>query len=181
MKKEEFFEILGEIDENFVQEARQPKKRPIKIKWKAWGAAAACLAVICVTIFCLFPTEQEESDIAQNCSPDAAPMICVNGSLYQQSPSQTAFSEKQEAFIYLGEIKSDINKDQTVSDGVPTQDFQANHPVVGSKVYQYGEDIVLLIDNKYWLYEWQKNPEDFDWDSLTEQEKMELDPLYNAD
>ena len=33
------------------------------------------------------------------------------------------------------------------------KNFQANHPIVGAKVYQYGNDIVVEIEGKYWLYE----------------------------
>ena len=32
--------------------------------------------------------------------------------------------------------------------------FQANqHSIVGAEIYQYGENIVVEIEGKYWLYE----------------------------
>lgn len=84
---------------------------------------------------------------------DAAPMVCVNGKLYKQSPTQDFYSKKTPEFLYLGTIESVIPNDQTVSNGVPEADFQANHPITGAEVYQYHENIVILIGGKYWLYE----------------------------
>ena len=42
MRKEEFFEVLGELDDELVKET--PAKR--KVRWKIWGAAAACLCLV---------------------------------------------------------------------------------------------------------------------------------------
>lgn len=41
MRKEEFFEVLGELDDKLVKEAKAPMKK--KMNWKVWGAMAACL------------------------------------------------------------------------------------------------------------------------------------------
>lgn len=46
MRKEDFFEVLGELDDDIVKGAETPVKR--KISRKAWGAMAACIAVIAV-------------------------------------------------------------------------------------------------------------------------------------
>ena len=45
MKKEEFCEVLGDIDENYVKEARAVRKAR-KPGWMQWGAAAACLCLL---------------------------------------------------------------------------------------------------------------------------------------
>ena len=84
---------------------------------------------------------------------DAPPMVYVNDRLYKQSPAQTSYEEEKEEFVYLGEIESDVTNDQSPTDGLPKRNFQANHPIVGAKVWQYGENIVVLINGKYWLYE----------------------------
>ena len=44
MKKEDFFEVIGEIDENFVKGAKIPMKN--KFNWKTLSAVAACFALI---------------------------------------------------------------------------------------------------------------------------------------
>lgn len=123
---------------------------------------------------------------------DAPPMVYVNDRLYKQSPAQTSYEEEKEEFVYLGEIESDVTNDQSPTDGLPKRNFQANHPIVGAKVWQYGEDIVVLINGKYWLYEsledqGQDAPDDLSEDyqnvqnGLSEEEKKQLDPSYGAD
>ena len=47
MKKETFCEILGDIDERYVKEARADRKVR-KTVWVKWGAVAACLAAVAV-------------------------------------------------------------------------------------------------------------------------------------
>ncbi len=59
-------------------------------------------------------------------------------------------------FICLGEIKSVVTNGQSISVGVTKENFQANHFIVGSKVYQYGYDIVVHINVKYRLYKFSK-------------------------
>lgn len=46
MKKEDFFEVLGELDEKLVKGAEKPVKK--KNNWKIWGGVAACLAVAAI-------------------------------------------------------------------------------------------------------------------------------------
>lgn len=67
MRKEEFFEVLGELDDDMVKEAKAPMKR--KVNWKVWSAMAACLAVAFIAGAVFFPAPQTgpasyENDIA---------------------------------------------------------------------------------------------------------------------
>ncbi|MCI8465235.1 MAG: hypothetical protein HFI63_05170, partial [Lachnospiraceae bacterium] len=111
----------------------------------------------CVAAISLFPNNNDS--VTTPSITDAAPMIYVNDTLYKQSASQTSFSEWKDDFVYLGLIESDVTNFQgTIDagnylDGIPKENFQANHPIVGAKVYQYGNDIVVEIEGKYWLYE----------------------------
>lgn len=43
MKKEEFCEILGGINENYVEEARADRRKP---GWRKWGVLAACICLL---------------------------------------------------------------------------------------------------------------------------------------
>ena len=59
MKKEELFNIIGEVDEQKVAVAgmamnTQKKSRPV---WVKWGAMAACLCLVVVGAFTMFPYE----------------------------------------------------------------------------------------------------------------------------
>ncbi|MCI8798781.1 MAG: hypothetical protein HFH88_03065 [Lachnospiraceae bacterium] len=118
---------------------------------------------------------------------DAAPMIYVNDTLYKQSTSQTSFDELRDDFVYLGAVESDITNLQgnigagNTLDGVPKENFQANHPIVGSEVYQYGNDIVVRIESKYWLYEAVSDSTLDKQSGLSEEEKIQLDPSYQPE
>ena len=156
MTNEKLYEILGDINEKHVYEARayHKAKKPI---WAKWGAIAACLVLVCVVAIPLFLHNNDS--VTTPGIADAAPMIYVNDTLYKQSTSQTSFNELKDDFVYLGVIESDVTNIQGTNDagnylvGIPKENFQANHPIVGAEVYQYGENIVVGIGGKYWLYE----------------------------
>ena len=44
MRKEDFFEVLGELDGDIVKGAKTIMKK--KAYWKVWGTMAACLAIV---------------------------------------------------------------------------------------------------------------------------------------
>ena len=156
MTNEKLYEVLGDINEKHVYEARayHKAKKPI---WAKWGAIAACLVLVCVVAIPLLLHNNDS--VTTPGIADAAPMIYVNDTLYKQSTSQTSFNELKDDFVYLGVIESDVTNIQGTNDagnyldGIPKENFQANHPIVGSEVYQYGENIVVGIGGKYWLYE----------------------------
>lgn len=156
MTNEKLYEILGDINEKHVYEARayHKAKKPI---WAKWGAIAACLVLVCVVAIPLFLHNNDS--VTTTGIADAAPMIYVNDTLYKQSTSQTSFNELKDDFVYLGVIESDVTNIQGTNDagnyldGIPKENFQANHPIVGAEIYQYGENIVVGIGGKYWLYE----------------------------
>ena len=156
MTNEKLYEILGDINEKHVYEARayHKAKKPI---WAKWGAIAACLVLVCVVATPLFLHNNDS--VTTPGIADAAPMIYVNDTLYKQSTSQTSFNELKDDFVYLGVIESDVTNIQGTNDagnyldGIPKENFQANHPIVGAEIYQYGENIVVGIGGKYWLYE----------------------------
>lgn len=47
MKKENLYEVLGDIQEEYVNEAHGTAKKKARPVWLKWGAIAACLALIC--------------------------------------------------------------------------------------------------------------------------------------
>lgn len=193
MRKEDFFEILGELDDTIVIRAGKSMKKTNRINWKALGIAAACLILTgSAAVHIFYPdhrrsgiteqdaanreqsaddTGQSAADITQ-CSADIAPMVYVNDTLYKQSADQRGYTEWNEEFIYLGEIESMVS-----SESEPGENFQANDPIIGCKVYQYGENLVVQINDAYWLYIKYERPQ-VNWDELSEQEKLEMDPNY---
>lgn len=100
MTNEKLYEVLGDINEKYVSEARvyQKAKKPI---WAKWGAIAACLVLVCVVAIPFF---SHNNSVTTPGIADAAPMIYVNDTLYKQSTSQTSFNELKDDFVYLGVI-----------------------------------------------------------------------------
>ncbi len=176
MRKEDFFEVLGELDDDIVKGAETIMKK--KMNWKIWGTMAACLTLV-FSIGALFINTRKEKDmVIESGTTDVAPMVYVNDTLYKQSSDQQGYPELRDDFVYLGKILSDITNSQSGdTDGVPKENFQANHPIVGCEVYQYGENIVIKINNAYWLYMKYGEPE-VNWNDLLETEKEQSDPSY---
>lgn len=160
MNAKKFSDAMSELDSKYIDEAFNYKKKAKKPVWVKWGAMAACLCLIVVAIITVpsMLTSQESDGGAGGTIVDAPPMVYVNDTLYKQSTKQTSYNELKDDFAYLGVIESDItnlqsNSNGNASDGIPKENFQANHPIVGAKVYQYGNNIVVEIEGKYWLYE----------------------------
>ena len=175
MRKEDFFEVLGELDDDIVKGAKTTMK---KKNWKTWGAAAACLVLVLTVGVFVFHAHQDGEVTVEPGVADAAPMVYVNDTLYKQSSDQQGYPEMKDDFVYLGQIASDVTSNQGGNtDGTPKENFQANHPIVGCDVYQYGENIVVKINDAYWLYMKYGEPE-VNWNDLLEAEKEQLDPAY---
>lgn len=96
-----------------------------------------------------------QGDVASSGTPDAPPMVRVNGVLYRQSINQKyPYTELPEGCVYLGKIESNVSDPQSgITDGVPREDFQANIPITGAAVYQYNDDLVVYAEEGYLLYE----------------------------
>ncbi len=165
MRKEEFFEVLENLDDDIVKGAKAPMKK--QVHWKIWGTVAACLVLVCTLAAHLISSNNNGGATSPGVA-DVAPMVYVNDTLYMQSSDQQGYPELKDEFVYLGKIKS-----TDCEEGVPKENFQANHPVAGCEVYQYGENIVVHINDAYWLYMKYGEPE-VNWDDLTEQEKEKL-------
>lgn len=189
MTNEKLYEVLGDINEKYVSEARvyQKAKKPI------WANGELLQLVWFQYALWQFLFSHNNSVTTPGIA-DAAPMIYVNDTLYKQSTSQTSFNELKDDFVYLGVIESDVTNFQGTNDagnyldGIPKENFQANHPIVGSEVYQYGENIVVGIGGKYWLYEnyhstdLDGNPDGYDPlpnNQTSAEEVSEQDPAAN--
>ena len=154
MKEERILNVLGKVDEKYIKEAdpevKAERKAPV---WTKWAAMAACLCLVVVGALTIPNLQNEPQQGQGNTVQDIAPMVCINDTLYKQSEKQISYAQPKEEFVYLGEIESDVSSDNSITDGIPKKNFQANHAIIGSMVYEYGDDIVVVIKGKYWLYE----------------------------
>ncbi len=64
--------------------------------------------------------ETTQPAIVSTTNADAAPMVYVNGTLYQQNTEQISYREMKEEFIYLGKIGSNVTNSQSSTDGIET-------------------------------------------------------------
>ncbi len=190
MKKEDLYEGFGALKDEVLKRSEDDgamKKRNISKLVKIGSVAACLLVALGIGVFCLkdkLPKEDDtDNEAGQSVAmyPDVAPMVYVNGVLYKKSLEEVYYEEELEAFVYIGQIESDVMTGQTFTDGVPKEHLQANTSIVGSQVYAYGEAVVVKVNDIYWLYETESAGKGtVDWDSLSEQERMEMDPMYNA-
>lgn len=51
MKKEQLYEALGEINEDYINDAHQTAKKKSHPVWMKWGAMAACLCLVVIGVF----------------------------------------------------------------------------------------------------------------------------------
>ena len=79
MTSEQFYEILGHIDEQYLEEARQPSKCR-KTAWLKWTAAATCLCLLTLLFYTFFPIHKQENHGTTDAVP--APMITILGKNY---------------------------------------------------------------------------------------------------
>ena len=132
---------IGQIDDRFIERAGKQSILKSKIKAICGTAAAACL------IFAVIISVSHFTSTDKNSAGELAPMVYVNSTLYIQSENMECFSEKEEGFLYLGDISSVVD-----SSSEPNEELQANDNIVGAPIYQYGKKIVVFYNEKYWVY-----------------------------
>lgn len=151
MTREDLFEVLGDLEDDLVLEARMDKRR--RPSWRAIVPAACLCAVAVVAVLWLRSPPMDSGSLdgepwGYNKSCEAAPMVCVGRGLYRIMEEQPELEGREAELFYLGEISSRVDSSQK-----PRVDFQANDEIIGAKVYKFDENIVVDIDGKYWLYE----------------------------
>lgn len=147
MKAENIINAIGSINDDVIRDAKEPRKTHHN-SWMKWAAMAACLCLV----ICVFTIPHLLDNSNGPISGDLAPMVYVNDTLYQITENQPELADKENEFVYLGKIESKVSAAQK-----PEENFQANDDIVGAEVYQYGNNIVILIDGTYWLYENKAN------------------------
>ena len=103
------------------------------------------IVIVVVGIFLNFKAIKNYTNSEKNVSGDLASMVYVNSTLYIISENNKYYDNREDDFKYLGVIQSKTHTE-------PSKNFQANDDIIGSAIYKYKDDIVVLIDGKYWLY-----------------------------
>lgn len=151
MTREDFFELLGELDDDTVETAIEPGKRRAALRFLAPIAACLVLAAALLIpkvrpVYDGGSLDGDPGGYAQ--SGELAPMVCVGRGLYQIALYQPELSGREDELVYLGEITGRVDSAER-----PRRSFQANDDLIGSRVYRLDEDIVVEYEGKYLLYE----------------------------
>lgn len=78
MKKEDLFDTLGDIDNQYIKEAHMKNKRKNNFAWAKWGAMAACFAIL---VLCI-PMARDWFGENANNTPDVESAEEANGHSY---------------------------------------------------------------------------------------------------
>ena len=89
------------------------------------------------------------TEVSQSLS-DRRPMVMVNGMLYLDTGKHVPVEINDSAII--GEISSSVDQSEK-----PTEEGQTNFGSIGSKYAYYEKNIVILINNKWMLFERDNN------------------------
>lgn len=105
MRKEELFNIIGEVNEQKVSAAgmamtAKKKSRPV---WLKWGAMAACLCLVVGLAIPMVFHQTTETPHDTMDSNDGPASLTVNGVNYLISSHPSVFDELPDGFIYTGE------------------------------------------------------------------------------
>ena len=153
MRKEDFFEVLGELDDDIVKGAKTIMKK--KAYWKVWGTMAACLAiVVALGIGVLqggfMPNQNDEGAVTDNISDrptNLKPVINFEGVV-------TAVDGDR---ITLKDGKVILITDDTAFGGDPdTNNVVSDNIQVGNFIQGYTEDDIdaeEVTANRIWTNE----------------------------
>jgi len=103
MKKEEFYEVLGDIDENYISEAHScvnKKTRPVRIKW---GSIAVCICLVIIgTVVAIKFTENSKSNWNNNLNKESCSPVANS-----TEPSKKEDNQQQSQQPQLGPSKNE--------------------------------------------------------------------------
>ena len=113
---------------------------------------------------------EAQPEVAMVGVADYPAMVKVAGKLYYDSGE---ISEEPRCGMMDGKITS-------MTEGEPAEDDQSNFGT--DYGYQCGPDTIdVCIDDSWHIFIPFEAEHTVDWDSLTEQEKMEIDPMYHGE
>ncbi len=145
MKKEQLYEVVGDIDESYVAEARTAVKKKRSFAWLEWVPVAACLCLFIVGfLFWKSMDLQVGGNILMGDS-DIYPMVMVDGQLYEWH----GCDELPADCVYYGEIKH-VEGKTPANDGEFVSWFS-----VSGQIYTVSgnSDCVYLCVTTEWLTE----------------------------
>ena len=103
MKKEKLYEAIGEIDDNYINDAHLTTKKKSRPAWIKWGAIAACLCLV-VALFPLINNMKRTEQPNEPSVSEAPVHFYLDGNLYCFHGDIT--QELPEGYECIGEVKN---------------------------------------------------------------------------
>jgi len=103
VKKEQLYEVIGEIDESYVEEARTAAKKKLGFAWLKWMPVAACLCLFVVGFAVWKYAPRNGGNILMGDS-DIYPMVMVEGQFYEWRRGAAICDELPADCDYYGEL-----------------------------------------------------------------------------
>ena len=143
MRKEDFAEVLGDINEKHIVEARAERKAPKKSIWLKWGAMAACLCLVIASAI-VMPTVRDNSN-APIPNPDGTVQRGDEPEIY---PDHPILRPGDDGYIEPGiePPRGDTHNGVTIGGPFNNQDFLTGKPMISN----YGEmtsEIDMAVNN----------------------------------
>lgn len=137
-----------------------------------WGIVATCLCFVLAVAFVIpaLTSTVPNDEVQTGTAADYAAMIMVDNQIYRDSGNVLDIPVSVEPD---GQIISSCET-------IPTENGQSNFGEIGNS-YQYGKDGTLnvQIDGEWHIFK-ISGSENINVENFSEQEKMEIDPNYNA-
>lgn len=121
MKKEKFYEILGDLDENIIKAAETPPARKAKFAWIGYGTAiAACIALIIgIGTLVKYPDDNISTDTTiQPITTETSPTVSVNTFTTPPEETSVTVAVPSETTVETSETPS-VTVSETVT-AIPT-------------------------------------------------------------
>lgn len=164
MKREEFSELLGDINDNYIKEAHM-KKTTSKKLWVKIGVAVACFGLVAAAIITLPNLTvkndiTDSSEITTDISVSTGDEMVASSSSDGDYPASIMVNDTIYYYTYEDIAESEINEEDIIgytvsySDTLPTQNGETNFlRDTGSPYVEYENGIALFFEGKWGLFE----------------------------
>lgn len=130
MKKEQLYEALGEINENYINDANQTVKKKTRAVWVKWVAMAACLCLVVSGAFVL-PRLQRDS-------VEPNPQLSTNPNIGTEQPNNDEITTQPN--------KKNVLLVNTV-DGVAGADMDVQFTYYPDPSEDESDDVLIQFEN----------------------------------
>jgi hypothetical protein len=118
MKKEKLYEAIGEIDDNYINDAHLTTKRKSRPTWIKWGAMAACLCLVVLVAMPFMRNSEPATDIEPYKGLSVSEAIAYEhyGELFPQTILDGYVLEENTVGLYDGKVMKAVYYNNSTED-----------------------------------------------------------------